>query len=106
MRCFVISFLFLLNACLYSQKIGCQYDLFPAFNKETKLFGFKDLFGNWRIQSFYNEVRTFNEGVCVVKKKGKFGLINCNAKVIIPLQYEEIKDFVNGYCWVKKKLRK
>lgn len=66
-----------------------------AFQK----FGLSGYFGSdWkvRIEPTYESGRDFVEGYAVVKKDGKFGIIDTSGKSIVPFQYEEIRDYSNG----------
>lgn len=87
----------------FSQKVySCKQDLFPSRHPEKKLFGYVDLFGNWKVRPYYDFANYFSEGLAVVKKRSKFGVINCEGKVLLRVEYDEIKDFVNGFSWVRK----
>jgi hypothetical protein len=99
------SFFILLIICfssIYSQNIGCKEDLFPLRSKDKKMYGYVDIFGNWKIIPFYDLAGKFNEGVAVVNRKSKYGLIDCAGKVLLTCDYDTIQDFENGYSWVQK----
>lgn len=99
---FLIQCLFALGLSLYAQNINCKEDLFPIRDPQKKQYGYVNIFGEWRIIAFYDQARDFKEGLAVVSRKSKFGLIDCNAKVILTCDYDEIKDFENSYAWIKK----
>ena len=43
----------------------------------------------------------FNEGLCKVKRDGKWGFIDETGKEVIPCKYSEVKDFSEGLAAVK-----
>ena len=50
-----------------------------------------------------DECHGFFRGLCAVKNNGKWGQIDSNGKVVIPLQYDGIGRFEDGLCAVKIK---
>ena len=44
----------------------------------------------------------FNEGLAPVAKEGKYGFINKQGKIVIPLKYEYADSFFEGVSQVKK----
>lgn len=58
---------------------------------------------NLKLAANYDEVRIFSFGRAAVRIKNKWGFINEEGKVVIPLLYEEVDYFTqNGLCEVKK----
>lgn len=53
---------------------------------------------SWRIN--FDEVWTFKEGLAVVKKNNKWGYVDANGTVKIPLIYDKAYGFINGVAWV------
>ena len=84
-----------------SQGHQCEEDLFPL-RSPNKMYGFVNIFGEWRVQPIYTQVFPFNGKTAIVLKKGKYGAVSCESKVVLRLEYEEIKPFKGGVAWVKK----
>lgn len=100
---FLVLFFFSSFVVSVSQRVySCKQDLFPVRHPEKKLFGYVDLFGNWKVRPYYDHANYFSEGLAVVKKRSRFGVIDCEGKVLLRVEYDEIKDFVNGFSWVRK----
>lgn len=93
--------LFLFSILGFSQGNSCKEDLLPR-RGENRLYGYSDLFGNWKVIPFYTRVFPFRGSVAVVQKGLKYGVINCDGKVVLRPIYDEINEFVNGYAWLKK----
>lgn len=51
--------------------------------------------------SEYDSVRPFSEGLAVVEKKGKFGYIDTEGNVVIPIKYIDADDFYGGTASVE-----
>lgn len=70
-----------------------------SFVNQDGLIGF---FNNTGIikKPEYSSVRTFSEGLCAVKKNGKWGFIDKTGSVVIPFNYGSIKNFYKGYSFV------
>jgi len=66
---------------------------FLAFEVETR-WGFLTTNGT-QIPAIYEEVGSFNDGVCPVKKDEKWGVIDKNGKVVVPFRYKVIYAFRN-----------
>src|SRR5699024_728068 len=67
-------------------------------------FGFVDSVGKLVIQPEYSDVRLFKNGFAVVKKDGKYGVINTKNEVVVPFKYAaaEIEDR-GGYTFLVTK---
>lgn len=71
-------------------------------NEKGKL-GYMDASGQLIIGYQYDFIGDFNEkGIALVKKGKKFGFVNRQGTVVLPLKYTEIGRFENGYAWIKK----
>ena len=71
-------------------------------NEKGKL-GYMDASGQLTIGYQYDFIGDFNEkGIALVKKGKKFGFVNEQGTVVLPLKYTEIGRFENGYAWIKK----
>ncbi len=74
-----------------------------AFKKKYEYdFYFIDNTGQVRLDvSEYDDVRPFSEGLAVVEKNGKFGYINQEGQLVIPIKYLDADDFVDGSAYVE-----
>ncbi|MDR1915373.1 MAG: WG repeat-containing protein [Synergistaceae bacterium] len=64
------------------------------------LYGFTDMLGNWVISPDYEEVGSFNEGLCVVTKGRVDGYINRSGDVVIDLKFKNALPFTYGMAVV------
>ncbi|CAD7289090.1 hypothetical protein LMG8286_01642 [Campylobacter suis] len=53
-----------------------------------------------KIVSVY-DIGIYNEGLTGVGKNDKWGFIDKNGKVVVPLQYDGARDFSEGVAWVQ-----
>ncbi len=94
--------------CLIAQPTtsqSCHDDLF-AKQAENKFWGYVDLFDEWRIEPVFTKVYPFTGNKAVVEKYGKFGVANCDGKLIIPAEYEEIGPLTFSKSFWARKLGK
>lgn len=83
MKNFVIFLLLgVYNLSLYAQ----ENTLTPIFNKNTKLYGFKDSNNNMIVDYKYEEYSNFEDVICVVRQS-KVGFIDVRGVEIIPCEY-------------------
>lgn len=97
---FVFFFLFLFSFG-FSQNYDCKEDLIPQ-QGENRMWGYINLFGEWKVIPFYDRVFPFKGNIARVLKGKKYGLLDCDGKVVLRPEYDEILPFTNGYAWVKK----
>ncbi|MBF2352691.1 WG repeat-containing protein [Listeria welshimeri] len=65
--------------------------------------GFIDKQGKIITKNLYDDARDFTkDGIAIVVKDGKKGIINTKEDVIIPFEFDEITDYENGYALVSK----
>ena len=98
---FLILFTCILSSVVFSQGNTCKQDLLPRLG-ENRLYGYSDLFGNWKVIPFYTQAYPFSGNVAIVKKGIKYGVINCEGNVVLRPEYDEILGFVNGFSWFRK----
>ena len=55
-----------------------------------------------RVMRNYDEVKEFSEGLAAVKMHGRWGYINTNGTVVVPLVLDEAKPFKDGFASVKR----
>lgn len=85
----------------------CDYELLPNskesfYEEEGRLCGFMNREGKQIIECTYDFVGTFNEGLALVIKDGKYGYINKTGDFRIQCQYDGANDFHNGRAVVEK----
>ena len=97
---FSFIFICLLTAAGYGQT------LYPFRNSETKLFGFKDAKDNIVIEAVYQKAASFTDGLSCVKKNGKYGFINKQGTVVVPIKYYAAVPFSGGMAEVSTKENK
>lgn len=56
----------------------------------------------WAAQPEYQDIQRYYGDIFLFKKDGKFGMINADGKIQIPVQYDFITPFYNGYALVGK----
>jgi hypothetical protein len=81
---------------------NCPEDLMPKYDKESKSWGYSDIFGHWVINPFYTKVTPYIENKAVVQKGAKYGVIDCEGNVILHVEYDKLTNFRNGKIWAKK----
>ena len=52
-------------------------------------------------EGFYDYAQAFQNGIAVVQKNGKWGIINQNGLPVVSPKYDKIEAFKNGYAKVK-----
>lgn len=67
---------------------------YPVSNGE--LWGYMNNEGKIAIQPEYDQVGPFSDGVAIVVKNGKSGIINKKNQVLVPFNFDEILDFIDG----------
>ena len=94
---FILTILFAASSLFgYSQS---ENDLVRF--KENDHYGFKNIKGDIVVETKYDYVWDFSEGLAKIIKNGKYGFINKEGKVIIPLIYNKAELFQNGKAKVK-----
>ena len=48
----------------------------------------------------YDDVSTFIEGYCAVRKKDKFGFVNTSGKLVVDCTYKKVSSFCDGFAAV------
>jgi hypothetical protein len=85
------------------------YPFIAADSTGADRMGFIDAQGNVVIQpqwdatdpdSIYDQLLFCNEGLCKVRKDGKFGFIDYTGRQVIPGQFDNARQFVNGLAAV------
>jgi len=69
--------------------------LTPVRDKVSSKYGYIDRDGQLQIPHIYDSASSFCDGLAIVRKQGKSGMINVNKEEIIPLEYESIGQ-ING----------
>ena len=79
----------------------CTEDLFPA-EGDNRLWGFRNLFGEWKTLPLYTKTFPFYGATAIVQQGFKYGVIDCNGKMVIAPEYDEILRFSAGVAWVRE----
>lgn len=65
-------------------------------------WGFIDNTGSMKIEPYYEDAKSFRNGLAAVKLDGKWGYIDSEGVIAIPLEFEDVKCFnVYGFAFVK-----
>ena len=87
-----------------------KYDFFWSFRKNglckvesDHLYGYVNKQGVEQIPVEYDHIYSFDNGITIAKKDGRYGAIDLNNQIVIPfnLPYEEVREFRNGRAAVK-----
>ena len=84
------------------QSYDCEEELFSKKDKQTRLFGYVNAIGEYRIPPSFLKAMPFVGRNAIVQQGKRFGVINCEGILVVPAEYEEIASFSNGKGWVKK----
>lgn len=91
-----------------------KYDSFWSFDKNglcmvrldqehSYLYGYVNEQGDEQIPVEYDHLYSFENGITIAKKEGRYGAIDMNNQVVIPfnLPYDDVRGFRNGRAAVK-----
>lgn len=92
----------LIGIKLPAQPFDCEEELFSKKDKKTRLFGYVNMLGEYRIPPSFLRALPFSGKYAVVQQGKKFGVINCEGVLVVPADYDEISAFINGKGWVKQ----
>lgn len=92
----VLSFLLLalFSNCLWSQ------DLIPFYHNIAKDWGYCTSAKEIKIFDEYEEAQPFHEGLAIVKKNGKYGVITSWGAIMTGFKYQKIYPFNEGFAAV------
>lgn len=80
----------------------CEEDLIPKYDKQKRMWGFSNLFGQWVLEPIYTKVTPFTEDKAVVQKGLSYGVIGCDGTVIIPNTFQNMTSYRSGKIWACK----
>jgi len=98
---FLILFINVLGIGLMAQSFDCEEELFPKKDKKTRLFGYVNAIGEYRVPPKFLTAKPFVGRNAIVQEGKMFGIINCEGVLVLPADYTEISSFSNGKGWVK-----
>ncbi len=99
---FCLSFLFCFEGLSQPPSQSCYEDLFPK-QAENKFWGYVNLFDEWKVEPVFTKILPFVGNKAIVEKYGRFGVVGCDGKMIVPADFEEVGTLANGTSfWVKK----
>jgi hypothetical protein len=100
--CACIWTLFTCLPALAQFDYNCEEELFSKKDRKTRLYGYVNAIGEYRIPPVFLSARPFSGRFAIVQQGKLFGVINCEGVLVIPAEYEEIAAFSDGKGWVKK----
>lgn len=86
------------------QDVRAQKEL-SRFQDETGKWGYKDDNNKIMIKPIYEAAQYFEKGLAIVKKGGKYGVINAKGKTIVRIKYDQINilNYRKVICLVTNK---
>lgn len=79
-----------------------NYDTIESFmSVDSFLYGLRDINRVVILEPMYDWISKTNDGLFIVTKDSKTGIINYSGEVIIPIMYDSISDFHNGNALAK-----
>jgi hypothetical protein len=97
----IFTYLFTLNTLFGQVGQGCYEDLLPRKNEKGQ-FGYSNLYGQWKVEPVFSEVKPFSGDKAIVKKGKKVGVVNCDGYLVLSCEYDEVAPFSFGRFWAKK----
>ena len=80
---------------VYEKKLNFSEGLILIFVPSKKKFAYMDGHGNVIFPTQFDQFTHFNEGLACVRKGKKWGYINPEMEVVIPIIYEDVDYFLN-----------
>lgn len=96
-----IGLYFFIGHSVFAQPFDCEEELFSKKDKQTRLFGYVNMLGEYRIPPTFLKALPYSGKYAVVQQGKKFGVINCEGVLVVPADYDEIASFINGKGWMK-----
>jgi hypothetical protein len=93
--------LLLFSTQIQAQGYDCEEELFSRKDRKTRLFGYVNALGEFRIPPVFLKAGRFIGKNAIVQQGKKFGVINCEGVLVVPADYDEIASFTDGKGWVK-----
>lgn len=81
-----------------AQLYDCQEEIFPRQDKATKLWGYKNFMGEWRVPATFVKAYSFEGKNAIVIQGKQYGILNCEGR-LIATGYDEFASFVYGKGW-------
>ncbi len=102
-KAFLVALLcFIVGIESFAQGHSCPEDLFPMEHPQKRLFGYMNLFGEWKVQPVFTKAFPFRGKTAVVIKGTKYGAVDCKGYLVVRPEYDEISSFLGGIAWVRK----
>lgn len=93
------------NKYSYSPYLESDYDKnkykYKKISKDQK-YGYADLNGNIIIDCKYDDIKLFDCNIAIVKLNSKYGIINLNQEIIVPIICQSIKQENCAGFWDNK----
>lgn len=97
----IFSLIIVINSVYSQVGQGCYEDLMPRKNEKGQ-FGYSNLYGQWKVEPVFSEVKPFSGDKAIVKKGKKIGVVNCDGYLLLACEYDEVAPFSFGRFWAKK----
>ena len=97
-----VFFFWIISFPIFSQTFDCEEELFSKKNRKTRLFGYVNAIGEFRIPPRFLTAKPFVGKHAIVQEGKSFGIVNCEGVLVLPAEFEAIASFSNGKGWVKK----
>lgn len=79
----------------------CPDELFPKYDKKSRLYGYTTWLGEWKIPPTYLRASPFDGKYARVQLDKKFGVINCEGFMVIAANYDEIGPLTYGKAFAR-----
>lgn len=86
-----MKYLFWLISFVCSSTLMAQVNYLIPY-RDGNLWGYSDTNANIVIQPRYEEANPFTRGYALVVNQKRYGVVNMQGKVVVPIQYEAIQD--------------
>jgi hypothetical protein len=101
MRYLLLLLFVLVQGFSHAQLYDCEEELFPKQDKQTRLWGYVNFIGEWRVDPVFIKAYAFEGKNAVVMKGTKFGVLDCSGKLVVMPVYDQFASFSDGKGWAK-----
>ncbi len=101
MRYFLLLLFVLVCGFSQAQFYDCEEELFPKQDKQTRLWGYINFIGEWRVDPVFIKAYAFEGKNAVVMKGTKFGVLDCSGRLVVMPVFDQFASFANGKGWAR-----
>lgn len=98
----LLFFLLFLPFSLTAQQFDCQEVLIPTKDKTTRLWGYKDVLGEWKVEPVFTKTNHFVGNFGLVKDGYFYGYLDCEGTVRVSAKYDSLTPISFGGTWGRK----